>query len=382
MLAGSLLGIEGLLRKKTAQVIASGVRDVLVLEYLIPLGCCVHMTPLFAALKQCRPEIKITVATRSLGFQVLRHSPDIDHLIETPDPLQDLGRAIVSLRRVLRELHVEPECVLTGASDQRTRIALLAVFAAAGWRGGYTLKRDLYHRPLEYDQSISLIRNNLRLAALLDCDAGQTEPRVFFSSYDVEVAQALLRETAAGSRPIVAMVTQNSGGQQTGWYTERFAMVVRYLSETLGCTVIYVGTSGEAAAIEMIRQATAAIGISFAGRTSVTELAALLAMSDAMITLDTGTMHVGRAVGTPMVVLAPSWQKPVEWLPLRVANARVLRGPDRDIVPTHYRLDEITAEGVMTAIKDILRLFPASEEARERRLKQSLSTIEHAATAR
>ena len=78
--------------------------------------------------------------------------------------------------------------------------------------------------------------------------------------------------------------------------------------------MVYVGTSADVAAIEAIRQAAGGVGASIAGRTSVTELAAVLAMSDAMVTLDTGTMHIGRAVKTPMAVLGPSWQRPIEWM--------------------------------------------------------------------
>jgi ADP-heptose:LPS heptosyltransferase len=109
----------------------------------------------------------------------------------------------------------------------------------------------------------------------------------------------------------------------------------------------------------------------------VTELAALLAMSDAMVTLDTGTMHVGRAVKTPMVVLGPSWQKPIEWMPLGVKNVRILRGEDRDTVPEGYRLDEISAESVIEALDDLMRVYPGSAEARERRVGESLSVVDH-----
>ena len=375
MLAQAVLAVERLLGR--GQVEPEKVKQVLVLEYMLPLGTCVHLTPLFEALRLCRRDIGITVATRGLGLQVLRHSPYVDRLIETPDPLTDLNAAVVFLRRSLRALKVKPDCVLTGASDQRTRIALLGQFASSGWRGGYTVKPALYQRPLEYDRSVSLIGNNLRLAGLLGCECGALEPRVFFAHDDAESARGLVRGVNPEGRPLVVMVTQNSGGQATGWHTDRFVRVIRHAAEKLGCAVAYVGTSGDAAAIEAIRRASGDVGVSVAGRTNVTELAALLAMSDAMVTLDTGTMHVGRAVKTPMVVLGPSWQRPIEWMPLSVANVRILRGEDRDTVPENYRLDEISAESVIAALEDLLGVYPASADARRRRVEQSLSTVDH-----
>ena len=125
-----------------------------------------HLTPVFEAMKRARPEIEIAVATRGLGLQVLRHSRFIDHLIETPNPTTDLPGAVLGLRQELRRRGLRPECVLTGASDQRTRIALMGALATGGWRGGFTQRPELYRRPLAYDAGLSLIGNNLRLAAL------------------------------------------------------------------------------------------------------------------------------------------------------------------------------------------------------------------------
>ena len=88
---------------------------MLVLEYMLPLGCLVHMTPVFEAMKRSRPEIELTVATRGLGLQVLRHSPFIDRLIETPDPTTDFGAAVRTLRK---ELRARTNCVQIASSPE------------------------------------------------------------------------------------------------------------------------------------------------------------------------------------------------------------------------------------------------------------------------
>lgn len=352
------------------------VTQVLILEYRLPLGCCVHLTPLFEAIKRSRPEIEVTVATRSLGAEVLRHSPFVDHLIVTPDPLTDLPGAVRGLRAELKRRGLAPDCVLTGASDPRTRISLLGVVACSGWRGGYTLKPALYHRPIEYDWSQSLIANNLRVAKLIGCEAEGTRPRVFFSASDAAVASELLRAANPKDKPVVVFVTQNSGGQRTGWHTDRWARVIE-AAEARGCAVVYAGTVSDAAAIEAIRSVAGAGGVSLAGKTTVNQLAAVLAMSDVVVSLDTGTMHVGRAAGVPMVVLGPSWQKPLEWMPLGVENVRILRGEDREDVPEGYRLDEISADAVIAALDELFLIYPSAAEARVARVAESLSAVDH-----
>ncbi|HEY0163507.1 MAG TPA: glycosyltransferase family 9 protein, partial [Edaphobacter sp.] len=175
-------------------------------------------------------------------------------------------------------------------------------------------------------------------------------------------------------------VTQNSGGQRTGWHTSRFVQVIRH-AHNLGCAVAYVGTEKDRAAIEELRQAADGIGVSLAGNTSVTELAALLALSDVAVSLDTGTMHVGRSVGLPTVVLGPSWQKPLEWLPLELPQARILRGKDRDRseIPPSYQLDEIEASAVIAALEELLKAYPPNAASREKRIAEGLSSVDHLA---
>lgn len=376
--AGAMLASERLLRGRRVEFAPDRVKSILILEYMLPLGCCVHLTPLYEAIKRSRPEVTITVATRGLGAQLLRHHRFVDSLIETPDPLKETFAAGRVLRAKLAERSIRPACTLTGLSDQRTRIALMGLLAGTGWRGGYTQAPQLYQRPLERRIDLSMIDNNLRLAALVGCSQDHLEPRVFFSPADAAAMSALVKEANPDGRPLLAMVTQNSGGQSTGWHNDRFAAVIRHAHDALGCTIIYLGTASDSSAVEQLRQDAGGIGVSLAGKTSIPELAALLAISDAAVSLDTGTMHVGRAVGVPMVVIGPSWQKPLEWLPLGLPQTRILRGPDRFEVPKNYRLDEVQAPAVMEALTDLLKTYPPDALKRSERMEASTSVVVHA----
>ena len=374
-LAGSVaklaLRVESQLRPRTGG--QTEVNSVLVLEYMLPLGACVHMTPVFEALKR-KSGLTVTVATRGLALGLLRHSPFIDHLIATPNPLNNLRGAARSLREQLGGRGLDPDCCLTGVSDQRTRIALLGAMSCAGWRGGFTVVNGMYQRSLVYDKEKSLIGNNLRLAGLVGASDVMAEPKVFYTETDAADARVLLAPVRESGRPVLVAVTQNSGGQSTGWHDDRWTEVLRYAHDALGYAVVYVGTVVDAGAIDALR--AKAGGFSLAGATSVSQLGALLAWSDMVVSLDTGTMHVGRAAGVPMVVLGPSWQKPLEWLPLGKAQVRILRGEDRLGVPEGYRLDEIPASAAIEALDELIMLYPPDAAAREGRLQAGLSAVD------
>lgn len=371
--ARALLSAERFLRPAPTTPPSS----ILILEYMLPLGCCVHLTPVYEAIKRANSSVTLTVATRSLGLALLRHNPFLDHLIETPDPLISLSSATRALRAELALRSIHPSLILTGASDQRSRIAALAALAGPAIRGGFTIHPGFYHRPLSYDRQLSLIDNNLRLASLVASPSTHLEPRVYFSPADLAAAESLVRLVNPDGLPLVLFVTQTSGGQLTGWKTSRFVQVIRHAHEALGCAVAYVGTEVDRGPIEGIRQAAGGLGASLAGRTSVNELAALLAISDAAVSLDTGTMHVGRAVGLPMVVIAPSWQRPIEWLPLDLPRARILRGSDRNNIPPNYQIDEVQATDAIAALEELLAQYPPSAASRADRAAASISTVDH-----
>jgi ADP-heptose:LPS heptosyltransferase len=143
----------------------------------------------------------------------------------------------------------------------------------------------------------------------------------------------------------------------------------------LGYNVLYVGTAADAHALATLVDLADGIGTSLAGATSVNQLAALIALSDMVISIDTGGMHVTRAVGTPMVVLGLAWEKPIMWLATDRNSIRILRGPDLEKAPPGYRLDDISVAWATKELAEMTKLFPPDDAAREARLKASLSKI-------
>jgi ADP-heptose:LPS heptosyltransferase len=348
-----------------------GPRTILVLQYAMPLGCCVHGTPIYAAIKQANPDATIIVASRGTGLATLQHDPHIDHLIGTPDPtasLASLWKAVQTIRKRLRANGWQPDIVLQDASNRRGTYALFALLLPVAPTTGFADAPSLYDHHLRYDPSLSLIDNNLRLVDRSD----HLEPAVYFTADELDHARRLLREANPVGLLVTAFVVQGSGGQRTGWHDGRFVSVIQHM-QALGHLPVFLGTADNVTEIERIRSAAGSPGCSLAGRTSIPQLAALLCLCDLAITVDTGTMHVGRASDVPMLVLGPSWQQPLEWLPLGKPNVRILRGPDRSDVPPDYRLDEITVEQVTAAADELLAVFPASAQARETRTAQRIS---------
>jgi len=86
---------------------------------------------------------------------------------------------------------------------------------------------------------------------------------------------------------------------------ENFGLLARRIIERMNLAVVVTGTGGEAVRVEEVVRASSGRAVSLAGQLSVKELAALLQKASLVVANSTGPLHVGVAVGTPVVGLFP-----------------------------------------------------------------------------
>jgi ADP-heptose:LPS heptosyltransferase len=330
------------------------IHTFVVLQHATALGSVIHSTPLIPALRAVVPDAHIVVAASGFGLEVFRNNPGVDLLVAMSSPVHN-----ADANRVLaRHLPAGTFATLTPAGNERTAIALAARFAGAGNLCGFTLAPELYRRPLQYDPARSQIANNLQLVeALGHAPAALHEPQIFFSELDRIYAQSLL-DGYDPHRLLVAFVTQTSVTQRKSWRPERFLAAAEFLIQHYEAQIVFVGSEGERTTIEGLRCRVQGTTWNVAGQTTISQLAALLGLCDIGLTLDTGTMHVGRAVGLPMVIIAPAWSPPVEWLPLGDLRFTILKNLDLPVAPPDYVIDEVSVDDVTAALSDLLTRYP------------------------
>jgi ADP-heptose:LPS heptosyltransferase len=336
----------------------SSFRNFLLLQHARALGTVVHATPLIPALREAMPDCRIAVAASGFALEVLRNNPGIERLIETPSPLGDWRSAAQVLRR--ENPFREGDFVLvTPVGNDRTKIALQTLFAGAGARVGFTQVPALYRVAFEFDYAKSQIENNLAIVPALGHPVRHFEPQMFFTKSDVDWAERLLVESGAqAGQMVAAFVTQTSVTQRKSWRKERFQAAAEFLIERYGAHIVFVGTEPEGAAIEDLRKGIPHRTGTFAGKTNLLQMAALLSLCDVGLTLDTGTMHVGRTVGLPMAIIAPAWSPPLEWLPLNNPRYPILKNAEMEVCPPDYVIDEVSVEEVTRALQGLLQEFP------------------------
>ncbi|MEI7436180.1 MAG: lipopolysaccharide heptosyltransferase II [bacterium] len=141
----------------------------------------------------------------------------------------------------------------------------------------------------------------LALMGAADKDAGHAAVRLPIAD---GARRAALAQLAAGNSngPWVFLFPGAARGASKQWPKERFIEVGRRLIQA-GGRVIVCGTGLE---IDTCQWVVAMIGpsaVNLAGKTSLTDLAALLSCATVVVANDSGGMHLAAAVGAPVVAI-------------------------------------------------------------------------------
>ena len=96
------------------------------------------------------------------------------------------------------------------------------------------------------------------------------------------------------------VVVPGSGNPNKWWPTEYFAETIRYVVRQYRMTPVICGAAGDREVTAPLCVALKGIAVDLTGRTSLTELLAVLRMARFLISIDTGAVHLAAAVGCPV----------------------------------------------------------------------------------
>ena len=327
------------------------------------LGDAVMTTPALAAVREGFPDARIVLLARPLVAELFRHHPDVDEVMVYERPGRHegtLGR--IRLAGEVRRRRFDGALLLPNAFDA----AMIAFLARIPERAGYPTdgRRILLTVPVPLTPAI-LERHEVEYyLCLLD---GLGIPRPVPASLKLAVTEEekeamATRLASLGIERGASIVAINPGatyGSAKRWYPDRFAAVADALSEEWGAAIVVVGSPAEAPLAGEIEAATRRGVLNLAGKTTVREMMALLSLSSFLVTNDSGPMHIGAALGVPLVaIFGPTdWRRTSPWTSL----AKVVR-VDVDCSPCMLRACDrghecmlgVTPGMVIDAARDLL----------------------------
>jgi heptosyltransferase-3 len=313
--------------------------NILVIQ-LGEIGDVVLATPTFRAVKETYPGSRLSVLVRKPCASLLEADPHLDEIVEAAKSsrkITEFGRENFDLVRKLRgeayDLVIDLRtgdrgtilAFLTGAPVRIARHDPGQPF----WRR-WLLTRLLPDQPHASPPVHPGADQSLRLVRALGMDTNDSTPRLAVSGKASARIPELLRSVGFGAGERWITINPCSRRKYKEWVHDRWAEVADGIWERHRIPAIFVGAPEESGTAEGIVRRCAGRAVSLAGKTSLGELAALLARSTVHLGVDSAPPHIAAAVGTPTVtIFGPSnWKS---WI-VTDATHRVVT-PDRDCAP-------------------------------------------------
>ena len=161
------------------------------------------------------------------------------------------------------------------------------------------------------------------------------------------------------SRPLVGFNPGATYGSAKCWDPHRFSALGSRLCRGYGAGILIFGSQRERELGAVIAQGIVGKAVNVAGSTTLSQLAALMENCDAVVTNDTGPMHISAAVRTPVVAIFGSTD-PVTTGPCGnghiIVRKEVSCSPClKRVCPTDHRcMDLISTDDVQEALAKII----------------------------
>lgn len=288
------------------------------------LGDMLQATPTIAGMKLENPNSKITVLVEKQFESVCHVIPGIDEVMAI-----DLGMTVRSLAReqdgiidaydyiteIVAELRSKNfDYCLNMSSSAYTAmlLQLVGVKQNGGWtsdeEGFRVIESDwaklfatsVFHQNRQY--------NSLNLVDVFRCSADvDLHPRklqIHVEEPDLEYCRNLITEAQFTNTGPLICVQAGASQAKRQWSPQRFIRFINRLVKHYDARVVLTGTKKELNIVDPIKAGCASQNVFVAaGRTTVPQLAAMLRLSDLLVTGDTGPMHMSVAAGTPVVAM-------------------------------------------------------------------------------
>ncbi len=276
------------------------------------IGDAVTTQPLLAKLKALYPESSIDVLASNWVAPIYRACAEVNEVIEAKFEHKKLQW---NLRKQLaKEIEAKnyQACFVLPNSFKSALIPWLAnIPFRIGYRG--ELRLGLINLSLDNPSKINrppMVEHYLALSQLLNDEdylpANDLVPSLNISPRAKLSVETKLQNASINSNSIYVMCPGAEYGPTKRWPTEHFASLAQKLvSQNPSSQIILLGSkSDHALAQEIYYQAKQVNNIhNWCGNTSLDEAIALIGMSTAVVSNDSGLMHIAASLKTPQVAI-------------------------------------------------------------------------------
>lgn len=269
------------------------------------LGDCVLSTPSLRAIKEGFPKSSVTVFTTQRCYPVFKNLPYVDDVIIHSRRIkegifQEVWRSASLIRKLNYDMSVDLQ--------NNIRTHLISFLALIPLRYGHDNGKFsflLNRRVPRLKGDIAAVEHQFEVLKLLGLDPKKRDLEMRVSKEDELYASRLLKEAWLGpeEKLIGINVAASRRWVTKNWPIENMAQLIGGIAETLGARSILLGSKDDAELASRLCRLAKGKPINYVGRTSITQLKALIEKLDCVLAMDTAVLHLAAASSVPFVAL-------------------------------------------------------------------------------
>jgi len=297
---------------------ASTPEQILIVK-LSAIGDVIHTLPALNAIRRHYPPAHITWLVEEAAAGLLKGHPALDRVLISrrkdwlrglrgPERRQHLLEMAAFIRR-LRDTRYDMILDFQAALKGGVLIALARGVRKIGFGKGLEHQEHSYlflnERVPAVDMEIHALTRGLLLLEQIGIPTRRIEYGLPVSARDRDHIAHLLSAAGIESQARLVAINPVAQWETKLWENGKFAALADMLIERYDVTVVFTGGPADrpTAAAITARMEHQHRALDLTGRTSLLGLAALYERAKFLVSTDTGPMHLGAAVGIPVVAL-------------------------------------------------------------------------------
>lgn len=329
------------------------VKSFLIIRQHNQLGDLLAGVSLFRAIKEKYPDSKLTLVASSENYFGAEKNKFIDELFifdkhKIYNPIN-----FISFLRFLRKNYdvvIVPVTVsVSFTSNLIARISNSKIrIGPKSLDGKPNESAFLFDRRIDIDwrkyPDSNVSEHILEIVRPFGIDTKDFSSSISFDDDDIKFAKDFLSKIKFDNKSKLIGLHVGAGKPQNRWSLQKFVQIISMLNENFNSIFYLTGTDFDKEEINFVIN-NSNIKISKFVNHKISEIAALISLSDLFISNDTGIMHVAGTTNTPLVALfGPT--NPFNWAPC---------GKNKIFIRKSDLIDDIQVDDVFNVCKILLK---------------------------
>lgn len=323
------------------------------------IGDILLTTPLLRALRTRHPDARITALTKEQYLPLLSHNRNIDEVLGI-GPAESVRQVAERLRRIRYTHRLDLHGSLRSLALRRLIPGRWSTYSKRRLPRALLIatKRDFYRA------EVPVAERYFEAAASLDVQPDGGPPDFFLSPEAQSEASLWLMQAGGGTPSSLVAIAPGAAHATKRWPVKHWIELTRRVTSS-GATVVVLGGADDVTIAKAIVAGAGSQVLTAAGQLSLQHTGAVLQRASALLSGDTGVMHMATAVGTPVVALFGPTVRQLGFFPYSAHRAAVLerdlgcrpctaQGSSRCPLGHHRCMREIVPTAVAASLAELL----------------------------